>query len=178
MPLPALPSEVVASAVSAVIMGVFGLARALVKSWLWDRAEERKLRSAALPAASRPELAAPPDVGPLLLLIGAIGASAGAGYVGTPWAASALVQRDQLAGPTDKSCDPPCTRGQRCERGACTDAAQEPDKAPAPVPPPPEPPKRGRGRARSGGQVAATLPSWRDSAAAASPFDPLPTSAL
>lgn len=153
---------------SPILGGAIGSLIALLGGYLRERETSRryKLHLAALdqrakalataPADVRDEIeklpiSQPPAVGPLAVLVAL---SLGAGVTGgavAPKAVSSL-----RAGPTYKSCDPPCPRNQRCESGHCTGSAET---EPAEV----------AGRRAIGPGSFVLLPGWRD--VAASPWD-------
>lgn len=150
-----------------ILGGAVGSLIALLGGWLRERETSRryKMHLAALdqraqaltkaPADVRDELeklpiSQPPTVGPLAVLVGL---SLTAGVTGGTVAPKAVAS---LRGPTYKSCDPPCPRGQRCEGGHCTGSAET---EPAEI----------AGRRAIGPGSFVQLPGWRD--VAASPWD-------
>lgn len=121
----AIGSEVIVPIVTTALGGIFGLCRALLKLWAWNRHEKRKAREAALQGpASKPELAPspPPDLGSITVLIAVLVGSALVGYAATP-----LVTRSHLEALSPKAkCTPTNCKG-RCVGGKCQASAESPD---------------------------------------------------
>lgn len=121
----AVPSEIIVPIVTTALGGIFGLCRALLKLWAWNRHEKRKAREAALQGpASKPELSPspPPDIGSIAGLIAVLVGSAMIGVVAAP-----LVARNHLEAVTPKSkCTSANCKG-KCVGGRCQVTAEPPD---------------------------------------------------
>jgi hypothetical protein len=115
---------------TAAITGIFGLSYRWLRAWSWDRHEARQ--AAHIEAlekstpSSRPDLEKhapqpPPDLGPIILLIGAISGAAGAGYVGTQFAADTFRTAAEAA-----ACPKRCPNGEECHNGVCGKLARPP----------------------------------------------------
>lgn len=122
---------------TAALTGIFGLSYRWLRAWSWDRHEARQaahvlaLENAS--PSSRPDIekhapTAPPDLGPILLLVAAISGSAGVGYVGTRFAAETFRNAAETA-----YCPRKCPNGEECVRGVCGKLAKPlQDTPPAP----------------------------------------------
>jgi hypothetical protein len=119
-----LPSEVQAAIVGGIVTGLFGLSYRLLRLLGWYLAERQKSANAQLPPTSRPEVSPPPDLGPVVLLIGAIGAGTAAGFV-APQAVQHLQPPPAATAPTQRCNPAACKRaGGECRGGVCTKAAE------------------------------------------------------
>lgn len=121
-----IPPEVIAAIVGGMLSGFFGLCYRGLRLLGWYLREREVDRRAQLPPEQRAPVSQPPDLGPVVLLIGVIGAGTAAGYAGGPHIAALSAQ----AGTPSQRCNPAaCKRaGGECRGGVCTKAAEDGSK--------------------------------------------------
>lgn len=118
-----IPPEVQGAIAGALVTGFFGAVYRGLRLLGWYLRE--RMQSTRDPKAP---VSQPPDLGPLVLLVGAIGASTAAGYY-APRALDALQPRTVRKPDADRCNPAACARaGGKCQGGVCTKQAETPDE--------------------------------------------------